>query len=700
MLSAGSDVGGRFRVERNLHSYSSGCVYAARDLRTQKPVTIWLIPKQLASEPALFEELRTGIRLATEVSSEYVVPTLGIVPHDDGSMIVARSSVAGATLFELARAKSRLVKTFSPRGAFPVLSSVAGALTAAQPRMAHGALTAESVMITPNGMIQVADFGLAVLLARLESFATGPARPYVAPEVLAGERPTARSDVYSLGALLYLLLCGVAPKQGGTPAPSLLQPLLPAAVDEIVARCMQDDPKARPADASTVRAQVLAAVEAWSAPPKTRGEEWPFDDTLTLPAEGGKTTMELVEPVIDVALDSIPAPSEPPVTEEMVMLDSIMPEPDTAAPKLVPAPVARPAVSPPASSPRPPPPPPAPPSARPPGPSNGRNAGATTTGDMFETALASSARPEASPGNGNGSGAPLPVLASPSPNDQIDLNSLLSNVTQTENQIWMVQRDKLDHGPFSTRELGQQIFAGQVSGDDQVLNMDTGVRQRAVIWPEFSQIVAKALEQRRKEQELQALKKVETVEKGVSVVWYFVAAGIVVSLGIIVSFYFVYRNAARDRSIRDHEVADLFTTTGQRINTGAGILPMEKGAGGGRRGKRRPGAGGRGGMTAEEAMTQGVDYGNLEGAMTTLSVGQVTSVMNRNVRSLAGCMGGATGRVTLDIVINGDGSVAGVSVNAPADGVRSCISSRAQSIRFPSFSSPRMRASYYFEVGP
>jgi hypothetical protein len=104
-------------------------------------------------------------------------------------------------------------------------------------------------------------------------------------------------------------------------------------------------------------------------------------------------------------------------------------------------------------------------------------------------------------------------------------------------------------------------------------------------------------------------------------------------------------------------------------------------------------------MSAEDAMNQGVDYGNLSGAMTQLSVGQITSVMNRNVRRLAGCMGGQAGRVNLDIVINGDGSVAGVTVNGPSGGVRSCIQSRVRGIRFPSFGAPRMRASYYFEVG-
>lgn len=104
-------------------------------------------------------------------------------------------------------------------------------------------------------------------------------------------------------------------------------------------------------------------------------------------------------------------------------------------------------------------------------------------------------------------------------------------------------------------------------------------------------------------------------------------------------------------------------------------------------------------MSAEEAMMQGVDYGNLSGGGGQLSVGQIQSIMNRNVRRLASCMGGSGGRVNLDLVINGNGSVAGVSVNGPAS-ARGCIASRARGIRFPSFGAPRMRASYYFEVGP
>ena len=98
-------------------------------------------------------------------------------------------------------------------------------------------------------------------------------------------------------------------------------------------------------------------------------------------------------------------------------------------------------------------------------------------------------------------------------------------------------------------------------------------------------------------------------------------------------------------------------------------------------------------------MAQGVDYGDLSGGMTQLSVGQINSVMNRHARRFYPCLYGHTGRVTLDFVINGDGSVAGVSVPGASGSMRSCMAGRMRGIRFPSFSSPRMRASFYFEVG-
>jgi hypothetical protein len=278
--------------------------------------------------------------------------------------------------------------------------------------------------------------------------------------------------------------------------------------------------------------------------------------------------------------------------------------------------------------------------------------------------------------------------------EAIDLGSLVSHSDHMDAQIWMVQKNNLDHGPFSARELGQQVIAGRISADDLVLNMDSGVRQRCEVWPEFTSVVVKAREQRQREEEVAAQRKVEKVEKGVGYLRYLIAAGIVVLIGLGIGSYFLILQATRGSGPQTaDEFADLVA---------AGIL--DDGAsksgrrGGGRRGGGRPG-GGRGGMSAEEAMEQGVDYGDLSGGMTQLSVGQINSVMGRNARRFYPCLYSHRGRVTLDFVINGDGSVAGVSVPGADGALRSCMASRMQGIRFPAFGAPRMRASFYFEVG-
>lgn len=704
MLSVGSDVGGRYRVENPLHSHSSGCLYIASDLRTQQPVALWHFNAELFQDPSQLEELRDGVRLASELAHRNVVPTFGLGQLDDGSIFVARDMIQGLSLVELTRAKARSAKSFSPRGAFDVLSHISNALTFAQPKTVHGALTGESIFVSHTGQILVGDFGLSPILRLLNGSNEGSQSLFLAPEVIAGEHPTEQADVYSLGALFYLLVGGVAPRTGGTPSLSNLQPSIPESIDEFITRCMHSSPGSRPADARETRSILLGLVETWSPQAEQGNSEWPFDDNLAPPNDGGKTTADIPAPDIDIDLGSfVPEPAEPeqpPPSADAGVAPadpSTFQVPPAVSPAMPAAAPMRPA-DPPAASPAPPAASPVPPAASPAPPMGMAPAmpsPVTAEGDMFDALFDQSSPPAHSPSS---PGAPA---GSGSTDQMIDLGSLLSTATQSEYQVWMVQKDNLDHGPFSGRELGQQIFAGHVTGDELVLNMDTGVRQRVVLWTEFAPIVKKAMEQRRKEQEEAALRKVETVEKGFGYARYVIAAGIVVFIGIVIGGYFLYRQVTREDNIDDQEFADLFTATGQRINTGGGILPIEQSKKGGRRGGRggKRGGGGRGAMSADDAMNQAVDYGNLSGAMTQLSVGQITSVMNRNVRRLAGCMSGQAGRVNLDIVINGDGSVSGVSVNGPSGNVRSCIQSRVRGIRFPSFGAPRMRASYYFEVG-
>src|SRR6185436_18195588 len=71
----------------------------------------------------------------------------------------------------------------------------------------------------------------------------------------------------------------------------------------------------------------------------------------------------------------------------------------------------------------------------------------------------------------------------------VDLSSLLSKITENDAARWMAQKDGLDHGPFSGRELVALIAKGEVLGDHVLLNMDTGERRKVREYPEFLEFV-------------------------------------------------------------------------------------------------------------------------------------------------------------------------------------------------------------------
>ena len=679
MLSQDTDVGGRFRVERELSSAGAGTLYLATDLRTTRQASLWVHPAEALGDTSTLQELQATVKAATSLSHRNIVPVFGTGQETDGSVYVANELIDGTTIADLVKTKAQNAKSFSPRGAYNVLSHVVNALSYAQPKLIHGVLTADAVIISRTSQIMVSDYGLSPLLTRLDSFLQGSMRYYLAPEVVAGELPTERSDVYSLGALLYFMIAGIPPQVGGKPPPSSMQSLIPGEFDDFVARAMDPLPRARMADAREFRSQLLALVEIWGAPKIPPGEEWPFDDELTL-VGAGKATLPapLTQPTgkptkvsdIPVSWDadpsensqqylSSPAAFEPPVENgtELPSSESSRGAGSVAIPPpaVAPAPIAA------VSAPEP-------------------SSGAID----FDQLL----------------GAP-PAANSEGSSEMIDLGTLISEATQTENQIWMVHVDKFDHGPFSARELAQQIFNGQISDDDIVLNMETGVRQRCAMWSEFGPILDKARVKRREAEESKAAQRVETVEKRVGVLRYIIAAGIVIVIGLGIGTYFIYRAATRDTMEGGDELADLVEAGDVTIATGAGILPIEETKNKRRRGRRRgrPGGGGGAGMTAEEAMAQGIDYGDLSGGTRQLTVSQINSVMGRNTGRFYSCLAGHNGRVNLDFVINGDGSVSGVSVPGATGPMRSCMASRMRGVRFPAFDAPRMRATFFFEVG-
>ncbi|GAB4201311.1 MAG: hypothetical protein OHK0013_13140 [Sandaracinaceae bacterium] len=293
----------------------------------------------------------------------------------------------------------------------------------------------------------------------------------------------------------------------------------------------------------------------------------------------------------------------------------------------------------------------------------------------------------------------------PTPSAQVDLGTLLKKITENDAPRWMAQKDGLDHGPFSGRELVELIAKGEVLGDHGLLNMDTGERKKVVEYPEFVEFVEQHRLRRAIEAETHAIAHAEKQEKRGNVAKFLVAGATVAAILLVLGVFLYTRGAEQEERIANANLADLYARGEVQIEGAAGILPDPPPGRRGGSGGRRSGGGG-GGRSYEDAMSEAIDIGDAtrSGGEGRLSPAQVAGVMNGQINSMFGCVsselrsGRSLGRVRIDIAIAGSGQVLGSSVRAGSAEFQRCIQARVSGIRFPPFGAPRMGASYSFDA--
>ncbi|MFW6067423.1 MAG: protein kinase domain-containing protein, partial [Myxococcota bacterium] len=293
--------------------------------------------------------------------------------------------------------------------------------------------------------------------------------------------------------------------------------------------------------------------------------------------------------------------------------------------------------------------------------------------------------------------------AEPAKAAEVDLSALLSKITENDAPRWMVVKDRLDHGPFSGRELVQLILSGEVLGEHGLLNMDTGERKKVEQWTDFTEFVQQYRVKKRQEDHKRQLEQSEKAETRSNLFKIGVAAA-VVGVGLLGGLTFLLtREAAQEEDVAEASLVDLYDRGEVEIEGTAGVLPAPRA--GGRRGPRSGGSGGSG-MSYEQAMNEAVEMGDVKsgGGEQQLSPSTVAQVMNKHVNKFFGCVsqelrgGGSLGKVQIDLAIAGSGKVLGASVRPGSSSFQSCVAAKARSVRFPSFSAPRMGARYSFSV--
>ena len=207
---------GRYRVERILGQGSFGVAYLARDEQLQRPVAIKVAHRELVADPVDAEAYVASVRAAERLDHPHIVPVYDVGSSEEFPCFVVSKFIDGPSL------AARLERPPRPslREAIELTASVAEALHYAHKHfLVHSDIKPGNILLDSSGQPYVADFGLALRERDVSNGARFAGTPnYMSPEQVRGEghRIDGRSDVFSLGVVLYELLTGQRPFSADT----------------------------------------------------------------------------------------------------------------------------------------------------------------------------------------------------------------------------------------------------------------------------------------------------------------------------------------------------------------------------------------------------------------------------------------------------------------------------------------------------
>src|SRR6266478_7138915 len=288
-------LGDRYELDGVVGRGGMAEVYRARDLRLDRVVAVKTLREDLARDQTFQARFRREAQSAASLNHPSIVAVYD-TGEDSTSMshvpFIVMEFVDGRTIRDLLRDDRRLL----PERALEITDGVLRALDYSHRHgIVHRDIKPGNVMLNRQGEIKVMDFGIARAVADTQATMTQTAQvigtaQYLSPEQARGERVDARSDLYSVGCLLYELLTGRPPFMGDSPVaiayqhvrenpvpPSRVDPELPAWADAIVLRAMEKDPADRYQTAGDMRADLQRAASGMpiAAAPPTRFDMYP-----------------------------------------------------------------------------------------------------------------------------------------------------------------------------------------------------------------------------------------------------------------------------------------------------------------------------------------------------------------------------------------------------------------------------------------
>ncbi len=324
-LTPGTVLVDRFEIVQLLGEGGMGSVYKAIDREFDRPVALKTIRADLVSNPNILNRFKQELLLARQVSHKNIVRLYDIFAAE-GVKFITMEFVEGEDL-----------KTILKRGKPPVRDSVSILLQVCQgleaahaEHVVHRDLKPPNIMVDANGRVAVMDFGLAHSTEEAGMTKTGilvGTPDYMSPEQALGRRVDHRSDIFSLGLILYELLTGELPFRSESMIGTLvartrdrarraseLCPELDEGLDAILNRCLEPDPSARYQSVTDLAADLRAWLQGHPMPSMVGGIA-PVEGSM--PFAAPTTSIALSQPSLPQAVSlpagtPVPAPAPAP----------------------------------------------------------------------------------------------------------------------------------------------------------------------------------------------------------------------------------------------------------------------------------------------------------------------------------------------------------------------------------------------------